>query len=266
MLPFAFNETWLHRINPALKLALSLVVFLFVLMTDNINILIYFTVFGFVLLALFTGHPGRRVLLLSLPFVLLFVSSSVSMTFFGKGDTVWFKWGLIRISEESFIRGMHVGLKTVNFAAVGLLFALTTRPVLLFYSLMQQAKLPAKYAYSFMAAMRLIPIMMDEFQILRQALKVRGVRYRRGLAGVFDRLKMYAIPLLAQSIRRAQRIAVAMEAKRFSSGQARTYYYETGFSGNDAVFAAYWMLAAALALYAGHHLPLLAVTDVRYSP
>ncbi|MDF2961246.1 MAG: putative HMP/thiamine permease protein YkoC [Paenibacillus sp.] len=261
---FAFDETWLHRVNPSLKLILSIGMFFVVLFTDNINVLVNITAVQLLLLLLFSGHPMPRLLLMFLPFGLLFVSSSMSMMLFGKGDTTWLRLGLVHVTEESFFRGLHIGLKTVNMALMGLMFALTTRPVTLFYSLMQQCKLPPKYAYSFMAALRLMPIMADEFQTLRMALKVRGVKRRVGIGGFYETLRLYAIPLLAQSIRRAQRIAVAMEAKRFSSASGRTYYYRIGFSMRDLYLLLYLAAAVWAAVYAGQHFPYFHIGDVRY--
>jgi len=95
-------------------------------------------------------------------------------------------------------------------------------------------------------------------------LKVRGAGRHKGIIGVYDRLQRYSVPLLAQSIRRAQRIAVAMEAKRFSSGTRRTYFYEIGFSAYDAIFAVFWASAIASAVYLGYHFPYLSISDVRY--
>lgn len=259
-----FKETWLHRVNPGLKLLLSITMFFILLLTDNINVLMNVTIVQLLLLFCGSGHPLRRIVLLCLPFGLLFVSSSMSMMMFGKGDTVWLQWGFIRLTEESFFRGLHIGLKTVNMAMSGLLFALTTRPVALFYSLMQQLRLPAKYAYSFMAALRLLPIMVGEFKTLQMAMKVRGVKRRIGFRGVYDTLKAYAIPMLAQSIRRAQRIAVAMEAKRFSSVRQRTYYYHIGFSAADLGLVLYLAAMLGAAWYTGQHAPYFHIGDVRY--
>ncbi len=58
--------------------------------------------------------------------------------------------------------------------------ALTTKPVYLFYSLMQQVNMKPKYVYSFMAAIRLIPLMIEEMKTLHHALKVRGVQKKWG--------------------------------------------------------------------------------------
>ncbi|MDQ0162142.1 energy-coupling factor transporter transmembrane component T family protein [Aeribacillus alveayuensis] len=258
------KETWLHKMNPSLKLLLFLILFISVLFIHNINFLINYTIASFLLFAFFTGHPLKHVLWLSLPFILIFVSTSTSMIFFGKGVTTWWQWGFIHITEESFYRGLHLGFRALIFALLGLTFSLTTRPIFLFYSLMQQLKLKPKFAYSFMAGIRLIPIMFEEFQMIRQAMMVRGVKQRKGIVHFFSQLKAYSIPLLSQSIRRAHRIAVAMEAKRFSSDTKRTYYYEIGFSKYDLYVVLYFMIAIFFSYYMAILFPYFPITDVRY--
>lgn len=260
---FSYRETWLHRVNPSLKLFVCLALFFLVLFTHNPSIMLNAAAAAVIVLFSGSGHPGKRLVLYALPALLLFVSSSTSMIFYGKGETTWLEWGIVHVTEESFFRGMQVGMKSLCFAFIGLLFALTTRPVHLFYSLMQQCKVPPKYAYSFMAAMRLVPIMIEEFQTLRHALAVRGVGRERGLSGLYRKMKAYAVPMLAQSIRRAQRIAVAMEAKRFAGNGRRTFYYEIGFSAADAAFVAGTALVCAAAYAAGLLLPYFPIADVR---
>jgi energy-coupling factor transport system permease protein len=263
-MPFEFEvkETWLHRTNPSLKLILMSALMLVTLLIHNPNIQLFLTLASFLLFAAWSGWPARFTVLLTLPFLLVFVSSSMSMILFGKGSTVWFEWGWIRVSQESFYRGLHTGLRSLAFAFFGLAFSLTTRPVLLFYSLMQQLKLKPKYAYSFMAAIRLIPILLEELQTIRMAMTVRGLETKRGALHLFRRMKAYAVPLLSQSIRRAHRIAVAMEAKQFGDGE-RTSYYRTGFSVNDAWLAAVCLLLFLLSYAAGNAVPVWPVTDVR---
>ncbi|WP_409341854.1 energy-coupling factor transporter transmembrane component T family protein [Paenibacillus sp. MBLB4367] len=260
---FTYRETWLHRGNPALKLLLFIVLFVYAMFVHNLDTLVYMTLFHLALLLLFSGHPLRRLLLYMSPFLLIFVSSALSMTLFGKGTTLWFEWGLVSVTKESFFRGVHLGFRALDFAVLGLTFALTTRPVYLFYSLMQQAKLPPKYAYSFMASIRLIPLLLEELQTLRYALKVRGIRRQRGLGGLYRKLKAYAVPLLAQSIRRAQRIAVAMEAKRFSEAKRRTYYYELSLSRTDILAIIVYSAIAAVAIGLSGYAPVFDMTDVR---
>ena len=177
------KETWLHRVNPSLKLGMSLLLCIAIMFVRNLEIMAFIGSGLLILFLLFTGQPLKRILLLLIPFCAIFVSTASAMILFGKGETLWFEWGLIRITEESFLRGMLIGLRALVFAVLGLTFALTTRPVNLFYSLMQQLRLNPKYAYSFMAALRLIPIMTEEFETIRNARKVRGSEKGERLAG-----------------------------------------------------------------------------------
>lgn len=260
---WSIDETWLHKTNPSFKLLCMLGLFAGILFIHNINILVIFTVGVLLFYFTSTGHPFERLFWISLPFALIFVSTSSSMILFGTGKTIWWEWGLIAISEESFFRGIHIGFRALSFAALGLLFTLTTRPVHLFYSLMQQLKVSPKYAYSFMAGMRLIPIMLEEFQTVQNAMKVRGVREEKGFKALFLKIKAISIPLLSQSIRRAHRIAVAMEAKGFSKAGKRTFYYKIGFSVFDLYFFAAFTLLICLAIFLGTNFPVFPVTDVR---
>ena len=261
---FSYKETWLHKINPSLKLLIMVFLFIHLLMIHNTNILINYMVGMLVLYLFFTGHPWKRLLVISIPFLLIFLTSSTSMIFFGKGEITWAKWGLVHITEESFFRGLHLGFRGISFAILGIVFALTTRPVYLFYSLMQQFKLKPKYAYSFMAAIRLIPLMIEEMQTLHYALRVRGVQGEKGVIGFYKKIKAYSIPLLSQSIRRAYRIAVAMEAKRFTNHGNRTYFYRLGFSKFDVIFLCYLLVIIPLSYVTATHFPYFSITDVRF--
>ncbi|TSB47088.1 energy-coupling factor transporter transmembrane component T family protein [Alkalicoccobacillus porphyridii] len=258
------KQTWIARVNPSVKLLLFILLFAYVIFVHNPTHLFFLVLmYGFILFT-YSGHPLKYVLIFTSPFILVFISSQVSMTFFGRGDTTWFKWGIFHVTEESFFRGVHLGLRALAFAILGMIFALTTKPVMLFYSLMQQLKVPSKYAYSFLASIRMIPIMVEEFQTLRHALHIRRAVPDKGIKAIYKKISFFSIPLLAQSIRRAQRIAVAMEAKRFMRGKERTYYYDTRFSSYDVlflvIFTATPFIGYALALV----WPMFTYTDVRY--
>lgn len=261
-LTFSHRDTWLHGVNPSLKLVMFMLLFIAIILIHNPTIMLNITI-GTLLLLVWTGHPWKRLLLYASPFILVFISTSTGMMFFGTGETTWWRFGLVHITEESFYRGIHLGLRALAMAASGLLFGLTTRPVRLFYSLMQQWRLSPKYAYSFLAAMRMVPIVIEEFQTLRHALKVRGTQRRGWFVGLYNMLRMYAIPLLAQSIRRAQRVAIAMEAKQFASETKRTYYYLIGYSLKDVVFILYFAIVVVLAYLLGGQYAYFGITDVR---
>nr|WP_141770389.1 energy-coupling factor transporter transmembrane component T [Bacillus sp. MUM 116] len=257
------RKTWLHTVNPSLKICLTLLLYLYILFIHNVNILMNLAVLSLLSFYLLTGLSFKYNSILFIPCLFIFLSTGSSMILFGQGDTTWFKWGLIHITEESFYRGIHVGFRAITFAMLGFLFTLTTKPVDLFYSLMQQMKLSPKFAYSFMAVFRLLPILIDEFQTLRFALKVRGIESKKGIKAIIYKTKLYAIPLLAQSIRKAHRIAVAMEAKQFSAVKERTYYYQYSFSTRDGLFFLSIIACLLLAVWAAKIYPYVSISDVR---
>lgn len=260
------RRTWLHRANPVIKLGVLLGLFLMTVLTHDIDFVMYQAVIFTLCLLALSGVAPWKMLLFCLPFLIAFVSSSSSMMLFGRGENVWWEWGLFRISEESFYRGLHLGFKGMAFAAEGLLFVTTTSSVDLFYGLMQKLRLAPKYAYSFMASIRLLPMVWEEYMVRRQALKVRGLRPAKGVKGAIRRAGLYAVPLLAQSIRRAHRVAAAMEAKQFNGeeGRSRTYYYESRFTAYDLLIVALLGAAACAAYMLAVCFPWFGIGDVRF--
>ncbi|WP_106766838.1 energy-coupling factor transporter transmembrane component T family protein [Paenibacillus faecalis] len=258
--------TWLHRANPVVKLGVLVGLFLMTVLTHDIDFILYQAVVFTVCLLALSGIKLSKMLLLSVPFLIAFLSSSTSMMLFGRGEDVWWQWGLFRVTEESFYRGLHLGFKGITFAAEGLLFVTTTSSVALFYGLMQKLKLAPKYAYSFMASIRLLPMVWEEYVVRRQALQVRGIRPIRGVKGAVHRAGMYAVPLLAQSIRRAHRVAAAMEAKKFNgeTGKHRTYYYVSRFTVYDVLIVLLLAGAACISYMIANFYPWFGIGDVRF--
>ncbi|WP_313238151.1 energy-coupling factor transporter transmembrane component T family protein [Sporosarcina ureae] len=230
------RETWLFRVNPALKFIVFFAFLIITLVNQSVPFAISQAVLYGIVFYVFSGYSLKKLSILSIPLVISFLSTGLTMLLFGKGEAVLWQWGLFKISEESIQHALLLGSKSLSFGFVGFTFILTIQPVLFFYAMMQQFRLPSKYAYSFIAAFRLIPAVTEELQIRRNALKVRNIQFSKGIKGLYKRLQSYTVPLFAQSIRRAQRIAVAMEAKQYQMGAARTYYYPTRYNGIDLFF------------------------------
>ena len=230
------RKTWLFRVNPALKFIVFFAFLIITLVNQSLPFAISQAVLYGILFYVFSGYSLKKLSLLSIPLVISFLSTGLTMLLFGKGEAVLWQWGLFKISEESIQHALLLGSKSLSFGFVGFTFILTIQPVLFFYAMMQQFRLPSKYAYSFIAAFRLIPAVTEELQIRRNALQVRNIQFSKGIKGLYERLQSYTVPLFAQSIRRAQRIAVAMEAKQYQMGAARTYYYPTRYNTIDRVF------------------------------
>jgi energy-coupling factor transport system permease protein len=129
-------------------------------------------------------------------------------------------------------------------AALGIAFGLTTDTTRLVDALVQQAHMPERFAYGALAAFQAIPRLAEDLVALREARRIRGLR-----ASWHPRI---LVGLLVLAIRRADRLAVAMDARGFGSGQ-RTRFRSVEWSLADGVLlgAGVAVLVAAMALGRG---------------
>ncbi|MEV8515729.1 energy-coupling factor transporter transmembrane component T [Dactylosporangium sp. NPDC051484] len=141
--------------------------------------------------------------------------------------------------------GLDVRENAVGYAlrllAIGLpgfvVFA-TIDPTDLADSLVAHLRVSPRFAIGALAALRLAPLLADEYRLIRLARRARGTR-----AGLFSTL----FGLLVAAIRRGIRLATAMEARGFDRGGPRTIARETHFSWSDvSVIVVGLMLAAAV--------------------
>jgi energy-coupling factor transport system permease protein len=145
--------------------------------------------------------------------------------FFGRAEgRLWWHWGPFSLSEASLIIGLSLGLRVLCFASYSLLFLTTTDPSRFILSLIQHLRVPYRFGYAMLAVYRFLPMLGYEFLLIRGAQRIRGVPQRRGVRGWVQGAVRYMIPLLAAALRRAERVAIAMEARGLGPGLHRTYY------------------------------------------
>ncbi|MGM8215510.1 energy-coupling factor transporter transmembrane component T family protein [Bacillaceae bacterium W0354] len=151
---------------------------------------------------------------------------------------VLFEFLWYEVTTGSFQVGISLALRSLCFISLSLLFAFTTDPTKFMLSLMQQFKLSPKVTYGILAGYRFLPMFKHELNLLRQAHRIRGVSRAKGMTQRLHHLKRYMIPLLANAIRKAERVAIAMESKGFTGDRERTYYYEMKVKKRDWLFLA----------------------------
>ena len=123
------RRTWLYEVNPAVKFVLLFSLLLLILFSRNFSFVMHQVILYAVLLYGFSGYAWRKLIIISAPVAVAFVSSFTTMLLFGRGEIVWWSWGLIKISEESFYNGLLLGMKTLCFGFAGMMFLLTSQPI-----------------------------------------------------------------------------------------------------------------------------------------
>ncbi|MCG3401514.1 energy-coupling factor transporter transmembrane protein EcfT [Staphylococcus massiliensis] len=255
-------ETFVDHVNIVTKLLIGIILFFFIIFVHNFDVMLYLALVMFIYLMIFNGSKLKVVLLVTSIGVIFSLISSLFMIFYGKGSHTLFKFGIIHITTESLFRGLHLSLRTMTMTFYGVVIAFTSQIVMVFYSLMQNLKLKPKFAYAFMAAIRMVPLMIESLGQLRNALKMRYQIISRSNYKGLNYLKHLVIPLLSQNIRKAHRLSVAMEKKGFKDGP-RTYYYHAPLSYRDVLFVIMLILIVSLAFVLAHMFPITGIMDVR---
>jgi energy-coupling factor transport system permease protein len=212
----------LGRRNPVAKLAACLLVFVGLFLTvDPVTPAI-------VLAAQLVAFPLLGVRLLTLVrrgWLLLIAAAAVALTNLlfsaSTGEPVLVRLGPFDITARSLTTALGITLRLLAIALPGVVFAATTDPRDLADSLTQQLHAPAKFVFAALAALRLVPLLGLDWQMLMTARRSRGVAG----GGPIARIRLAGqtlFALLVSAIRRGTRLATAMDARGFASGVERT--------------------------------------------
>jgi energy-coupling factor transport system permease protein len=139
-----------------------------------------------------------------------------------QGGEVVAELGRLTVTTESLDAALGLSVRLVALALPGVLAFATTDPTDLADSLIQQARVPPRFAIGALAAFRLVPLLASEWEALTLARRARGID--AGWSPV-ARLRLFAgttFGLLVGAIRRGARLATAMDARGFDSGLPRT--------------------------------------------
>lgn len=222
----------LSRINPVAQLATIVVVTVTLLVSLDV-VTPAIVVAAELLLLPSAGllHPGR---LLRRTWPLLLGAATV---------------GLVNavVGDAGPLTGVGLGLRVVGLALPGVLLAVSTDPVRLADALTIHWRLPTRFAYGALAALRLVPLLVAERETIRLARRARGVDAGRNPV-VAVRLQARAIfTLLVGAVRRGSRLATAMDARGFDSGIARTNARGSVLHRRDRLYMAAATAVCALA-------------------
>ncbi|MFN3705604.1 MAG: energy-coupling factor transporter transmembrane component T family protein [Thermoflexales bacterium] len=160
---------------------------------------------------------------------------------------VIFSLGGLEVRWGALQAGAKAGLRIFALVTLTLVFSLTTDGAAFVRALVQQARLPYRVGFAFIAAFRFLPLIQQEVSVIRAAHRARGVDDGPGPLGLFRRARRMAVPLLASAIRQAERAALAMDGRAFGAFPQRTWLHRAHFTYADPLFlAAFWLSVAAI--------------------
>ncbi|WP_071396690.1 energy-coupling factor transporter transmembrane component T family protein [Bacillus tuaregi] len=246
-------ESLLHRMDPRSKL---LIVFLFVcvvFIANNVityGLLLAYTVF----MIMQSKVPVRFILIGLIPVLWLVLFTLLIHFFFTREGELLLDWGWIKIYEEGVRQGIFISLRFFLLILLTSLLTLTTTPIEITDGIeyllapLKKIKFPVhELALMMSISLRFIPTLMQETDIIMKAQTARGVDFSSG--PIKDRLKAIIpllIPLFISSFKRAEELAIAMEARGYRGGEGRTKYRQLNWTFKDT--AMLLLLAAVTVL------------------
>jgi len=223
------GESFIHRLDPRTKLLATVALIAIVFVARGFS--------GFLLIAAFvlfcavsTGIHLKFLFRGLKPLMFIIIFTFVLNLFFQTGGNELVHIGFLRITDN--------GLRTASFMAVRLillvvcsqLLTLTTSPISLTDGLetlfrpLQVIHFPAhEIAMMMSIALRFIPTLMDEADKIMKAQKARGANFETG--SILARAKAMVpllVPLFVGAFRRAEELALAMDARCYRGGAGRT--------------------------------------------
>ena len=149
--------------------------------------------------------------------------------------------------RADLLLGLALGLRLLGIALSGVVALASTDPTDLADALQQQARLSPRLALGVLAAVRMLPMLAVEWQILGMARRARGVS--AGWSPITAARLAFGmlLALLVGAVRRATRLATAMEARGFGLAECRTIARPLRMHARDWILLG---LAAGLAAVA----------------
>jgi energy-coupling factor transport system permease protein len=149
--------------------------------------------------------------------------------------------GLVNVllaADASPLAGAALALRVIGLALPGVLLVASTDPVRMADALTLHWRVSPRFAYGALAALRLAPLLVAEFEAARLARRTRGVEAGRNPVAAARLFAGVAFTLLVGALRRGSRLATAMDARGFDSGVPRTNARGSVLRLQDAVFVA----------------------------
>lgn len=244
------RDSFIHKLDPRTKIIGTFIYIISLFLFRKF--IPYLIVLGFLGLIIKTSEvPIKHILkgLKSIMFLLIF--AVVFNIFLTPGDVLW-KWGFLKITRQGFEIAGFMAIRLVLLIMGSSLMTFTTTPNHLTDGLekimnpLKKIKVPVHEISMMMSiALRFIPILLEETDKIMKAQMARGADFESGnLIKKAKSLVPLLVPLFVSAFRRANDLAMAMEARCYHGGEGRTKMKPLQYHKQDGI--AYVILATYL--------------------
>ncbi len=254
------GDTVIHRLDPRVKILFVVALSALIFAATRTEILL---ISLFLVSAAAAAHVTTARILAALRPVALFMAVIFLVhLLFTEGRPVLSLAPLpVAVTREGLVRGTYVTWQFAGLVLSAALLTMTTPPSDLVAGIERLLRPLARVgvptqdlAVMISMALRFMPMMLEEYERIRMAQTARGADFTAGsLAARTRSLAALAVPLLMSAFRRADELAVAMEARGYRRGP-RTTLRELAFARCD--WGAFAVMGALLFLYAASRMAI----------
>lgn len=257
-------ESVIHSLDPRTKLTALVLYIIAVFFADSYTLFALLYAFG-IMVVFLSRVPLSKVMRSIRGVLVLLLLTGILNIFFTPGDTVLWQWGVLTLTTEGIHRGALMMLRLIALIAFSAMLTLTTTPILLsdgvesMFRPLKKYKLPVhEFSMMMTIALRFIPILMDEADKIMKAQRSRGGDLASGSVGKrIKGLVAIIIPLFFNALKRADDLAIAMEARGYEGDNGRTKLKELEWKTADTVATVVTVLLLAAVIIMRYTLTLV---------
>ena len=250
------GDSFVHRLDPRTKILVTLLLITAIFLAQSAPA--YAILCGMVLVIVALSRlPFLLVLKSVKPLLFIIILTLAMHIFLGQGEEVLYQWKFIRVTEEGLQMGVKMSMRLILLLMLSSILTFTTSPIVLtdgIEALLRPFKkigVPAhELAMMMTIALRFIPTLLEETDRIIKAQTARGADFSGG--NLLQRAKNMLpilIPLFISAFRRADDLAIAMEARCYKGGEGRTRMHCLCYSHKDgAAFVFAFAVLACMAL------------------
>lgn len=239
-------DSVIHRLDPRVKLLGTLVFLIALFVVDSWTMYAIAAVVLGILIKL--SNVPFKFMTRGLKNILILLLISVSFNLFLTPGEPLFQLGILKISKEGLSIALKMGIRLILLVMGSSLMTLTTTPNQLTDGMekglrgFKKIGVPVHEISMMMSiALRFIPILIEETDKIMKAQQARGADFESG--NIIQRAKAMVpilVPLFIGAFRRANDLAMAMEARCYRGGEGRTKMKPLKYEGRDRI--AYFLM------------------------
>lgn len=243
------KDTWMHRLDPRIKLIFIISFVMIPLLFTDIR---YLLVISAVLIPVWITSKidAKPISALIVAVVIFSLVAVVFATFYNynvPGQKEYFRIGILAATDIGFQSGIMLGVRAAIPSLVVLILICTTDPAMLAKAMMK-LKMPLAVAFMMLAALRMFPMVTEEMSNISTAQTIRGVD-KKGFSNTFKAFKMASMPLMINSLRRSRTMGLAIESKGFGKRAWKEYYQDFKLTKTDILVLVLTIVALAACIY-----------------